>query len=137
MVASVQPLARPTIVKKRTKKFARHQSDRFMRIQNSSWRRPKGIDGRVRRKFKGAIPMPNVGYGSNKKTRNLLPSGFYKFLVHNVKELDLLLMHNRKYAAEIAHDVSARKRKEIVERAAQLHVRVTNANGKLRAEESS
>jgi Ribosomal protein L32 len=33
--------------------------------------------------------------GSNKKTRNVLPSGFYKFLVHNVKELELLLMHNR------------------------------------------
>lgn len=33
--------------------------------------------------------------GSDKRTRNLLPNGFYKFLVHNVKELDLLLMHNR------------------------------------------
>ncbi len=51
--------------------------------------------GRVRRKFKGAIPMANTGYGSNKKTRNLLPNGFYKFLVHNVEEMDMLLMHNR------------------------------------------
>lgn len=33
--------------------------------------------------------------GSDKRTRNLLPNGFYKFLVHNVKELELLLMHNR------------------------------------------
>ncbi|MFY7945277.1 MAG: eL32 family ribosomal protein [Crocinitomicaceae bacterium] len=32
-----------------------------------------------------------------------------KFLVSNVKELDVLLMHNRKYAAEIAHNVSSRK----------------------------
>ncbi len=49
----------------------------------------------MRRKFKGAIPMANVGYGSNKKTRNLLPNGFYKFLVHNVEEVNMLLMHNR------------------------------------------
>jgi len=40
------------------------------------------------------------------------------------QELELLLMHNRKYAAEIAHSVSIRKRKEIVERAAQLNINV-------------
>ena len=136
-MAPVQPLVKRTIVKKRTKKFARHQADRFMRIQNSGWRRPKGIDGRVRRKFKGSIPMPNVGYGSNKSTRNILPNGFKKFLVHNVKDLELLMMHNRHYCAEIAKDVSTRKRKEIVERAAQLHVRVTNAGAKLRTEEAN
>lgn len=35
----------------------------------------------------------------------------------------MLLMHNRKYAAEIAHNVSVRKRKDIVARALQLNVR--------------
>lgn len=39
--------------------------------------------------------MPNIGYGSNKKTRHVLPSGFVKFLVHNVQDVELLLMHNR------------------------------------------
>lgn len=33
--------------------------------------------------------------GSDKATRNILPNGFYKFLVHNPKEVELLLMHNR------------------------------------------
>ena len=56
---------------------------------------PTGIDNRVRRKFKGALPMPNIGYGSNKKTRHVLPIGFQKFVVANVKDLDLLMMHNR------------------------------------------
>lgn len=44
---------------------------------------------------------------------------------------------SRKYAAEIAHNVSSRKRKEIVERAGQLHIRVTNAGAKLSAEEDA
>lgn len=39
--------------------------------------------------------MPNIGYGSDKKTRHYLPNGFKKFLVHNVQELELLMMHNR------------------------------------------
>ena len=29
--------------------------------------------------------MPSIGYGSNKKTRHLMPDGFYKFVVNNVK----------------------------------------------------
>ena len=62
-MGGVQPINKVNVVKKRNKKFARHQSDRFMRIKNSSWRKPKGIDGRVRRRFKGCLPMPNIGYG--------------------------------------------------------------------------
>jgi large subunit ribosomal protein L32e len=45
----VQPLKKVKIVKKRTKHFDRFQSDRKHSIK-SSWRRPKGIDNRVRRK---------------------------------------------------------------------------------------
>ena len=39
--------------------------------------------------------MPNIGYGSNAKTRHTLPNGFLKYTVNNVKDLELLMMHNR------------------------------------------
>lgn len=35
--------------------------------------------------------MPNIGYGSNKKTRHIMPDGFKKFLIHNVKVFILRL----------------------------------------------
>ncbi|KAI8621632.1 ribosomal protein L32e [Chytriomyces sp. MP71] len=123
------------IVKKRTNKFTRHQCDRYKKI-DASWRKPKGIDNRVRRRFKGQIAMPSIGYGSNANTKHMLPNGFRKFLVSNVSDLDLLLMHNRSYAAEIAHNVSSKKRVAIVERALQLDVKVINAGGRVRAAES-
>ncbi len=40
--------------------------------------------------------MPNIGYGSNKKTRHLMPNGYLKFTVSDVAELELLMMHNSK-----------------------------------------
>mmetsp|Transcript_3699 Transcript_3699/g.7012 ORF Transcript_3699/g.7012 Transcript_3699/m.7012 type:complete len:137 (-) Transcript_3699:46-456(-) len=134
-MAKIVPLVKKSVVKKRTKKFARHQADLFIRIRNSSWRKPKGIDGRVRRRFKGQLPMPSIGYGSDKKTRNILPNGFKKCLVSNVDELEMLLMHNRKYCGEIAHNVSTKNRKLIVERAEQLGIRLTNGGAKLKADE--
>merc|ERR1711915_36204 len=123
------------IVKKRTKKFIRHQSDRYVKV-TASWRKPKGIDNRVRRRFKGQYLMPNIGYGSNKKTKHVCPDGFKKFLVRNVAELEVLMMQNRTFSAEIAHTVSSKKRKSIVERAQQLAIKVTNANARLRSEEN-
>ncbi|CAG0885800.1 unnamed protein product [Darwinula stevensoni] len=126
---------RPKIVKKRTKKFTRHQSDRYDKLKRN-WRKPRGIDNRVRRKFKGQYLMPKIGYGSNRHTRHMLRDGFRVFLIHNVKELEVLLMQNKKYCAEIAHGVSSRKRKAIVERANELSIKVTNANAKLRSEEN-
>ena len=134
------PLPHKKIVKKRTLHFPRHQSDEFVKMQKrggaTSWRRPRGIDSRQRRKFKGLTSIVHIGYGSDKATRHRMPSGFYKFIVSNVKELDVLLMQNRKYAAEIAHNVSSRKRKEIVERADQLNIKVLNGAARLKAEEA-
>ena len=81
---AITPASKPKIVKKRTKKFTRHQSDRYDKLSRN-WRKPKGIDNRVRRKFKGMYLMPNIGYGSAKNTRHMLPTGFRKVVVHNVK----------------------------------------------------
>ena len=132
---ALTPSERPKIIKKRTKKFIRHQSDRYDKVKQS-WRKPKGIDNRVRRRFKGMYKMPNIGYGSNKMTKHAMPSGFKKVLIHNMKELEVLMMQNKVYCAEIAHGVASKNRKALIERAAQLAIRITNPAARIRSQEN-
>ncbi|KAK9900395.1 60S ribosomal protein L32 [Cystobasidium minutum MCA 4210] len=129
------PVRKGNKITKRTKPFKRHQSDRYAGV-SEAWRKPKGIDNRVRRRFKGQLPMPSIGYGTNKKHKHMMANGLRKFLVNNPREVDLLMMHNKTYAAEIAHNVSSKKRIEILERAKVLGIKVTNARAKLRVEEA-
>jgi large subunit ribosomal protein L32e len=128
------PLARPTILKKHTARFVRHHGDRFMRIswdRKPSWRRSRGIDSRVRRRFKSNNRTVKIGFGTNKAHRHILPNGFKKFLVETPRDLELLLLNNRVYAAQIAHNVAVPKRLAIIKRAAQLDVRVLNARARV------
>jgi len=64
----------------------------------------------------------------------MMPSGHKAFLVNNVRDVDLLLMHNKTFAAEISHSVSSRKRIDIVKRAKELGVKVTNAKARITTE---
>ncbi|XP_029656448.1 60S ribosomal protein L32-like [Octopus sinensis] len=121
------------IIKKRTKKFVRHQSDRFARVKKN-WRKPKGIDNVVRQRCKGTRRTPKIGYGSNKRTKKMLPNGLRKFRINTIKDVDILLMNNGRFCGEIAGTISSRKRKAIVERADQLGVYITNRNAKLRTD---
>jgi len=64
------PLACKKIIKKRTKRFVRFESEDFGKLR-ASWRRPRGIDNRVRRRFRGQRSMPKCGFGSDKVLQSI------------------------------------------------------------------
>ena len=93
-MAAFRPHLKPKITQKGTKRLIQHQSEQYVKIKQN-WRKPRGSDDRVCWRFKGQILMPSNSYESNKKRRYMLPSGFGQYLIHNVKELEVLLMDKK------------------------------------------
>ena len=133
MVAT--PINKQKKIHKRSNRFTRFEYEDFGGKMKPNWRRPRGIDCRVRRQYKGNKPLVKVGYGQNKNTKYYLPNGFKKFLIKCEKDLELLLMNNRVFAGELAKNLSSQTRAKIVKRAKELNVKLTNAKGKLTKEE--
>jgi len=134
----VTPALREKPTHKRTKKFRRFDAHKFTRLaQKTTWRRPHGIDNPLRRHYGGLGALPSAGFATAKKVRfhdqktRLIP-----YVVSNAKDLEVLLMHNDRYAAVINHAVGAQKRKQIVERAKELDIKLLNATARLKTEET-
>jgi large subunit ribosomal protein L32e len=104
-------------------KFVRAESGKYDRF-SLSWRRPRGLDNKIRRKIKGWPPGPNMGYKGPKIARYLHPSGYSEVIVHNVD--DLSSVNAETQAVRIGHTVGKRKRADIIAKAKDLNLKILN-----------
>jgi large subunit ribosomal protein L32e len=106
--------------------FIRQESWRYVRI-HPEWRKPKGIDNKVRRQDKGWPALVRIGYRGPVEARGLHPSGHFEVLVQRVTDLDRLVPGRD--VARIGGTVGAKKRGAILARATELGLRVVNPTG--------
>ena len=119
-------VAKRKLVADERPRFVRQESWRYVRI-HPEWRKPKGVDSKMRRQDKGWPPLVRVGYRGPAEARGLHPSGHYEVLVHRPADLDGLVPGRD--VARIGRTVGARKRDTILARATELGIRVVNPTG--------
>ena len=103
--------------------FRQFEEWRLVRIKDH-WRKPKGIDNKMRQKRKGWPRTVNVGYRSPKAVRHLHPSGMEEVAVFNVG--DLTIVDPETQVARIGGTVGRRKRRFILKEAIELGIRILN-----------
>ncbi|MGB9134636.1 MAG: 50S ribosomal protein L32e [Candidatus Bathyarchaeia archaeon] len=104
-------------------KFRTHESWRYKRV-SESWRKPRGLDNKMRLKVKGWPKSVNVGYGGPRAARGLHPSGYAEAMVHTPDEV--ADVNPETQVIRIAHTVGTRKRIQITSMAKEKGVRVLN-----------
>jgi large subunit ribosomal protein L32e len=118
-----KPLKARKRAKKKKPDFVRSESWRYAKLKEN-WRRPRGLDHKMRRKIKGWPPTVSVGYKGPKVARGLHPSGYKEVLVHNAKEISNI--DPKTEAARIAHTVGKKKRVQIIAAAKKKKVFILN-----------
>lgn len=113
---------RKRIAQKRPK-FAKFESWRLNRLKDH-WRRPRGIDNKMRQNRRGWPRSVNVGWGSPKAVRGLHPSGMEEVSVFNVG--DLAIIDPETQVARIGGSVGMRKRVNILDEALKRGIKVLN-----------
>ncbi len=121
--AKERALALRKHLKSKKPKFRRQESWRYKRV-SEVWRKPDGIDSKMRRKKRGWPKSVEVGYRGPKAARGLHPSGYAEVLIRTVDDVDMV--DPKTQAIRIAHAVGARKRIEITARAREKGVHVLN-----------
>lgn len=110
-------------VKKRKPRFRRHESWRYRRLKEN-WRKPRGLDNKMRLQAKGWPKPVKIGYGGPRAARGLHPSGYREILIHTPDEVAQVKPNYQ--AIRIGQTVGTRKRIQIASLARERAIHVLN-----------
>ncbi|MFH1445265.1 MAG: 50S ribosomal protein L32e [Nanoarchaeota archaeon] len=110
-------------IKKKKPEFKRQEQWRYKRLKKG-WRKPKGIDSKLKKGKKSRGKTVRPGYSSPISVRGLTKSGHKIVRIHNVKDVDKIQHANE--VGLIASGIGAKKRAEIIKYAEEKNVHIMN-----------
>ena len=88
------------------------------------WRKPRGLDSKIRRKLNGRAKPVSQGYRVPKDVRGLHKSGLKQSLIRTITDLDKL--SPKEYCLIISSTLGKRKRVEVLKKAEEKNFQVVN-----------
>jgi len=132
--ATEQALALRQRHKSKKPKFRRQESWRYKRV-SQVWRKPDGLDSKMRKRMRGWPKSAGIGYRGPKVARGLHPSGYAEVIVHSVDDLGKIDPETQ--AIRIAHTVGMKKRAEVSIRAGERGILILNPLPEVKPEEEA
>ena len=88
------------------------------------WRKPRGLDSKIRRKLNGRAKPVSQGYRSPKNVRGLHQGGLRQFIIRTIKDVDKL--SPKEYCLIISSSLGKKKRVEALKKAGEKGFQVVN-----------
>ena len=110
-------------MKKRRPSFKRQEFNKRIRLSRSSWRKPRGVDSKMREQRGGYRSIVKIGYGTPRKLRGRLSNGLIEVKVSTVKELNSM---TKDQIAVISRNIGNRRRLELLKEALKSKILISN-----------
>jgi large subunit ribosomal protein L32e len=110
-------------INKKRPHFKRFESWRYRRIPDQ-WRKPRGIDNKMRTEESGWPKKVKIGYRGPSAVRGLHSSGFEEILIWNLNDLEKVNPDTQ--VVRIGGTVGRRKKEKINEKAKELKIHILN-----------
>jgi large subunit ribosomal protein L32e len=109
-------------LRRKKPKFLRQDANKLTKLEKK-WRKPKGIDSKMRRSLKGYRRLARVGFGANKKIYGLNKQGLYEVLVNNMKDIEKI---GKDQIILLSSVLGLKKKIEILKKIKEKKMKVSN-----------
>jgi len=120
---SNSPLDIRRLLKRRKPKFLRQDGHKKVRLGNK-WRKPKGIQNKVRLSIRGYRRKISVGFKSPRSVRGYDKSGLKSVLVENIKQLQSI--NPKEEGIVLKRTVGTKNKIIIIKKAEEMEIKVLN-----------
>jgi large subunit ribosomal protein L32e len=123
-------LEKRTEIKKNRPKIRRSDSWKFIKLDENSWRKPKGRHNKMRLRRKGHVQTPS--YGVPKAIKGFHSSGKKEKMIYNINDLNKI--NKKDEVARLSKTIGKKTRIELLEKAFKEKIKILNPGIKAKKE---